>query len=136
MGGHLEGQADLLAALADADAADGVAVEVERDEGLGALGAEVGVASPLDDPEEGLVGPACAPPCTAWPSGSSGRRRRRSPPCSAGKRRAVVEAHRDVGPEVLLDRDGAFGGQLEQAAVEVRAERHARLGDLRPGRPG
>ena len=60
-----EGLADLVAPLADADAADGVAVEIEGQQGLGALGAEVGVRPPLNDPEERLIGAACAPPCSA-----------------------------------------------------------------------
>ena len=115
--------------------ADGVAVEVERDQGLGALGAEVGVAPPWTIPKRAWSG-------RVWASLQRPAQRIVRPTASAiasfdgGQGGAVVEAHRHVGPERLLDRDGPLGGQVEQAAVEVRPERDARLGDLRPGRPG
>ena len=41
----------------------------------------------------------------------------------------MVQAHGDVGPECFLDRHRPLGRQLEQAAVEVRPERHALVGD-------
>ena len=48
---HFEGE---FARLADAEAADGVAVEVHFNEALGALAAEIAVHAALDDAEEGL----------------------------------------------------------------------------------
>ena len=53
----LERQPDLVTLLADAHPTHGVAVEIEVDQCPGAGLAEVGVTAPLDDPEEGLVGP-------------------------------------------------------------------------------
>ena len=50
-GDHFQGQ---FARLADAEAADGVAVEVHFNESLGALAAEIAVHAALDDAEEGL----------------------------------------------------------------------------------
>ena len=52
LGDHLQGQ---FARLADAEAADGVAVEVHLDEALGALAAQIAVHAALDDAEEALA---------------------------------------------------------------------------------
>ena len=90
----------------------------------------------LDDAEERLIGPRVGVLDSAGPSGSSGRRPSAIVGLVGRQGRAMVEAHRDVGPERLLDRHGALGRQLEQAAVEVRAERHAVVGQLRPEPPG
>jgi hypothetical protein len=50
-GDHFKGQ---VARLADAEAADGVAVEVHFDEALGALAAEIAIHAALNDSKEGL----------------------------------------------------------------------------------
>jgi len=57
---HFESE---LARLADAEAADGVTVEVHFDEALGALAAKIAVHAALDDSEEGLgAGVRAIPP--------------------------------------------------------------------------
>ena len=53
-----------------------------------------------------------------------GRGARRVARAGADRRRpALVERHRDVGAERLLDRDGALGRELAPRAVERRARR-------------
>ena len=46
-----------------------------------------------------------------------------------GIRRALVQRHRNVGAEQVLDRDRPFRRQLVEAAVEMRAKGDAGLGD-------
>ena len=88
---------------------------------------------PLDDPEQGLivarVGRLAALGPADRPADGVG-----DPLLGGGQSGAVVEAHRHVGAERLLNRDGAFGGELQEAAVDVRAECHAFFRDPRPGR--
>jgi hypothetical protein len=44
-------------------------------------------------------------------------------------RRALVQRHRDVGAEQMLDRHRPLRRQLVEAAVEMRAEGDTGLGD-------
>ena len=67
-GDHFEGE---LARLADAEAADGVAVEVHFDEALGALAAEIAVHAALDDAEAGHLRRGGAPLRDSTPLGTS-----------------------------------------------------------------
>ena len=55
-----------------------------REQGLGALGAEIGVRPALDDAEEGLIGPAVGVLAPPRPRRSCGGRRRRSSLRDAG----------------------------------------------------
>ena len=41
----------------------------------------------------------------------------------------MVQAHGHVGTKLLLDRDGALGGELEKASIEVRPEGHTVIRD-------
>ena len=100
--------------------------------------------APLDDPEEGLIGPAvrllASPGPGDRPADGIGDDRLATPAA-----RAMIQAHGHVGPEGLLDGHGALRRQLQQAAVDVRAERDSRVGhavarrqaeDLEPARVG
>ena len=65
---HVERRADLLAALTDADAPDGVAVEPDLDEASGALGAEVRVDCPPGRSRRGPDRADCGRPGSVAPS--------------------------------------------------------------------
>ena len=47
-----------------------------------------------------------------------------------GIRRAVIEGHHDVGPQVVLDLDGLLGGHRDATAVDDRLEVDPGLVDL------
>jgi hypothetical protein len=47
-----------------------------------------------------------------------------------GIRKALVEHHRNVGPEPRLNVDGALGRQPVQGTIEMRAKLRALLVDL------
>ena len=99
--------------------------------------AQIGEHAALDDAEEGLVGARARGETALRPAQRALERRfRASPRLGIGdvgaeppERPALVERHRDVGAERLLDRDGAFGCELAACAVARRRERDAFLGD-------
>ncbi len=122
--------------FADREAADGVALEVEVDEGAGALDAEVRQVAALHDAEHRLarllaegelaaLGPAHGQAHRLLDLGALGR-----------QADALVELHLDVGAEQPLDLDGALGAHLIGGAVDMRAEGDAGLVDLPKGREG
>ena len=119
--GDFDGTKHFRFGFADADAADGVAVEFEGDESLGAFFAEVRVDAALDDAENHLAGSAGLFAAFGGPAhgafdGSAKFAR------GAGVWWAIVEAHRDVGAEFSLDMHGFFGAQEKQRAIEVGTE--------------
>lgn len=65
--GIFDGAEHLMLGFADADAADGVAVEADVHKGAGAFLAEIGVRGSLDDAEEewAFFGGLCVPPFSA-----------------------------------------------------------------------
>ena len=143
LGDHFEGQ---LAGLADAEAADGVAVEVHFDEALGALAAEIAVHAALDDAEEDLR--ACPSEFVAPDDfvavGAEVIERAARPghgeaqalfgaAAVGGVLSALVEGHGDVGAESDLHVHGVLGREEVAAAVQVRAEADAFVGDLAQG---
>ena len=97
-----------LAVLADREAADRVAVEVELDELLGRAPPELAVGAALDDREAELAGRALGVALAAGPLGGAADGVLELAPRDAG-RRHLVEAHRDVAAEVPLDLGGELG---------------------------
>ena len=109
------------AVLADAEAADRVAVEVERDELLARARAQLVVEAALRDREAELAGGARQVALALRPE-----RRAADGFLELGARhaggRADVEAHRDVGAELRLDLRGELGRE------PLRARRRRRSG--------
>ena len=135
--GHrvLDGAEHLLLGLADRDAADGVAVEVEVDQFAGRLLAEVGPDRALDDAE--MVLPARRPSGVGCRSTQSLQRRAQrvvraerfgGVVALAGVGRALVEEHRDVRAERGLDFHAELGGE------QHRRCRRGGSGSARPPR--
>ena len=158
---YFEGE---LARLADAEAADGVAVEVHFNETLGALAAKIAVHAALDDAEEGLgVGAVRSHPNGAWMGhplfvrgpvmlslmaprdfvlmGAEVIERALRPGhreaealfgagAVGGILRALVETHNNICAESDLDVDGVLGGEEVRAAVQMRAELDAVVGNF------
>ncbi len=109
--------------LAEPESAVGEAVETDRHRGPGALASQAGIDSALDDPEHRLLGTRARALATLSPAEGSfhrGARRRRVARGVEGS--ALVEGHGDVGPEGLLDRDGALGSELAGPTVDGRVE--------------
>src|SRR5262249_42236749 len=107
--------------LADADPADGVARQVEGGQVGRVTQAQVVVDAPLDDAEQGLVGPGVGPPAALGPAqGAPGGLP--GPLVAGGVLDALVEGHDHVRAELLLDGDGHLRGQAALAAVDVGAE--------------
>ena len=131
-----------FARLADAEAADGVSVEVHCDEALGGFAAEMGIHAALDDAEEGLgLSAQLGVPGNLMGVGAEVSEGASGPEvCDAegfagaffggGIFGALVEGHADVGTEGELDVDGVFGGEEMAGAVEVRAEADAFVGEF------
>ncbi len=119
--GDFNGAKHFRLGFADADAADGVAVEFESDEGFGAFFAELGIDAALDDAEDhltrsaGLFAAFGGPAHGAFDGRTKFARRARV-------RRAIIEDHGDVGPEFALNLHGFFGTEKEERAIEMRAE--------------
>jgi hypothetical protein len=119
-----------LLRLAHGEPADRVAVEADADQALGRAGAQAEVGAALDDAEQAVAVAA-----------DEGRLRALGPAqgqlhgaldLGSGRRQgdALVEHHGDRGIQEMLDLDRALGRQLVPAAVVVRAEHHAALGEL------
>jgi len=119
--GDLDGAKHFGFGFADADATNGVAVEVERNESLGALFAQIWIDAALDNSEDHLAGRArlftafSGPAHRAFDSGAKFAR-------GAGVGRAIVENHRDVGAEFTLNLHGFFRAEKKKRAIEVRTE--------------
>ncbi len=119
-----------LLALADGEAADGVAVETDGRQRLGRFLAQIGIHTALDNAEqpvprprrEGVLG--ARGPGHGEPHGD----RRLVLGCREGG--AFVQHHGDVGIQLTLDLDRALRGQVVHGAVDVRAEGDARFRDL------
>jgi hypothetical protein len=119
--GHVQHGIHLGLGFPHAEPSHGVAREIQRAQGMGALQAQVGKGPPLHDAEESLIQAAV--------SGLAARR----PGVGAGQRlfvvsaiqrlRAFVQAHNDISPQRLLGGDHTFRGKAVQTAIDVRAER-------------
>ena len=121
--------ASQAALLADREPADGIAVEAERHEVVDAALALAGVHAALHDGEHQLVVPACARRFAR-----RAQRVVRSIACAtasglASAGHALVEHHRDVDAEGLLERDHVLRPEEATAAVEVGLELHPILVD-------
>ncbi len=120
-----------LLPLAYSQAADGITVEADIDQGAGAHLAQIGIDAPLHDAEQRL---ACLTQrrerCLAA-LGPAERQLQRRPRfvMRRRKRRALVEHHLDVGAEQALHLDGALRRQLYRGAVDMRLEGDARFGN-------
>ena len=116
--GDFDGAKHFGFGFADADAADGVAIKFEGNEGLGAFFAEVGSDAPLNDAKDHLTGSTGlfaafgGPAHGAFDGGAKFAG-------SAGVGRAIIEDHGDVGTEFALDLHGFFGTEKKKRAVEV-----------------
>src|SRR5207244_6314472 len=107
--------------LADAQAADRVAVEVERGELLARPSAKLGIEAALRDREAKLSRRARQVTLTLRPEGRAAHRLLQLRTGHA-RRRADVEAHCDVGAELLLDPGGELRREALGAAIVDRAE--------------
>jgi hypothetical protein len=120
--------------LADADAADGVAREVERRERLGRLPPQVVEGRALRDRED-MVARGEEPALrrdllAALRPAKAARAGERAGVALDRPGRALVEHHRDVGAEVRLDAHHFLGPEEQLGAVEVGLERDAVVADL------
>jgi len=139
LGDHLHGQ---LARLAHAQAPDGVAVEVHLDQPRGALAAQIAEGSTLHNSEQAL--PAAAQlfvPRNLMAVRAEVVERTPRPghrqaqalfgaAAAGGVLGALVEGHADVGAQRNLHVDGVLGSEKVAAAVQVRTEADALVGDL------
>ena len=131
-----------LARLADAEAADGVAVEVHLDQPFGALAAQVVVHAALHDPEQALraaielVVPGnlvlvCAEVIERAPRPGHGQAQAFLGAAALGRVfGALVEGHGDVGAQRDLHIHGVLGRKEVAAAVQMRPEAHAFVRDF------
>ena len=110
--------------LPHAQAADRVAVEVERDELLRRALAKLAVEAALRDREAELARRARQVALALGPERRPAHRLLELRPRDAGGR-ADVEAHRDVRAEPLLDARRQLGREALRRAVVDRAERDA-----------
>ena len=80
--------------------------------------------SALNDTEKGLIGSPVGRLAAHGPVDGSihGRRDFLFRGRQAG---ALVQAHRDVSPELFLDRHRSLGRELEHASVQVRSKGHS-----------
>src|SRR5439155_6317199 len=119
--GPPDGVQHLVPVLADGEASESVSVEVEAADLLDRATAELRVGASLGDAEEELAGRSLD---LALP-----RRPEARAADGLGElgvwdacRRTDVEAHRDVGPELRLDRGCELGREASRLAVVDRAE--------------
>jgi len=131
-----------IAGLAHAEASDGVAVEVHLHQALRALTAQIGVHAALHDAEEALRAPSkfVAPHYLVAVGAEVIERPPRpghgEPQALLGPaaiRRvlgALVEGHRNIRAQGDLHLHGVLGSEKMAAAVQVRAEADALVGDL------
>ena len=122
--------------FADGQAADGVAVKGYAGDEAGGFGPQFGDDAALDDAEQGLaagagaagvgvvagLGPAVGAGHSVFDGGGL-----------AGGEDALVEAHYDVGADVVLVMDGGFRGEEVAAAVDVGLESDAGVADAAEG---
>ena len=118
-----------LRRFAHAEPAERVTGEVHRDQFPRAFSAEVEVQPALHDGELRLVGSRVVPLAALGPQDRSRDRGPHLRRVGVG-RRALVEYHRDVRAEVLLNLDGSFGREFERGAVDVASELRPVVGDL------
>ena len=86
------------------------------------------IVAALHDAEERAAVAREDRPAPGGPARRPRHRRLEAAPLG-GERRTVVEGHGDVAAERLLDRHAALGRHHQQAAVQVRAEGDAVLGE-------
>jgi hypothetical protein len=114
----------LVDRFADREPTERVAIEVERGDLLHVAAAALEVDATLDDAEQRLPRLAGVRTAALRPGGGARERDllhiRRSV-----ARRALVEAHHDVGSECCLDGHRHLGCQPMRRAIDVRAKRHA-----------
>lgn len=134
--GVLDGGEHFFFGLADRDAANGVAVEVEIDEFAGRAFAEVGIDAALDDSEVLLGAGAAAgfiflnPILAAFGPASGEAGGVLGVFSFAGVGWAFVEEHGDVGAEDALNFHAFLGAEHHAGAIEVALELDAFFGDL------
>ena len=132
---HVERRVHFRRRLADAQAADRVADEIQRHEPLGRFGPQLRIEAALHDGEQRLIGArrrrlAALGPAHAAPHGVG------HDFAIVGQRDDVIEHHRHVAAELLLNGDGPLRRQLDRRAVDVRAKANAAFVDASCGRPG
>ncbi len=108
--------------FADAEAADGIAGKIERHQPLGAVDAQLGESrASLHDGEQSLIAPGL---CRERPLGPAdcplGRVVYNCP--LAGQSHHMVQHHRHVNAQLLLDGDHFLRRQFQRVAVEMRAK--------------
>ena len=116
--------------LADAQPADGISVEADRDGGARAFFAQLRVDTALHDPELRLPGSSRLPErekaVASAPRPAQRPAHRLARGVGRGRvREALVEHHRDVGSELCLDVRGFLGRQQMRRTVKMRAEPRA-----------
>ena len=124
--GHVE---HLLLGFADGDAADSAAVEVERGDVRGGLGAEVVVHAALHDAEPQLMVVQRLFAGDLLPAFGHGEGFLGGV-AGAGVGRAFVERHYDVGAQVALDAHGFDRAEEVARAVDMRGKFDAVRFDL------
>jgi hypothetical protein len=140
--GILNGGEHFFLGFADRDATDGVAVEIEIDEGARRFFAEIGVDAALDDAEVELAALAGGglvrfDPIFAALSPAGGEAGGILGVFTLARiRGAFVEEHGDIGAEDGLDFHALFGAEHHAGAIEVALELHAGLGDFSDFRKG
>ena len=119
--------------LPQAQASDGITVEIEGHELPGAFPPQILESAPLDDAEERLVPPGVGRPRSLRPYRSPAQSRLRLVP-RVGKSQRFVENHGDVGAKRLLNLHRALGGEIHSRPVEVALKNDPLVGYL--GEPG
>ena len=125
--GVVEHVAHRAVALADRQAADRDAVEADLLDLLGGALAEIAPESTLNDAEQRLVWPRMCSLRPALPARGAPYRRLRVAAIGA-ERQALVEHHRDVAAEILLDLHRALGREESALPVDLVGERDAFFG--------
>ena len=94
-----------------------------------ALGAEIGIEPPLHDAKQGLIGALVSDAAALRPADRAFHRVGDGIPIG-GESDDMVELHRDVGADPLLDAHRRLRREGDRPAVEMRAEERPLLGHL------
>jgi len=130
--------------LADAQAADGVAIKTDLDQLLGALASQIGIEPPLDNRKLGLIFSNRGCLASSRPPDRSVHRIAKRLD-RIGKRDHMIQDHGDVAAEFFLNADRIFRAQVNRRAIEMGFERRAVFGyaihfakrkDLKPAAVG
>ena len=129
-GGGLQHAEGLRLALADRQAAHGVARQVEGGQRLGRFPPQIVEHAALHDAEQRVTRALPERARAAFGPAQRQAHRVRHLVARPAGRRAFVELHRHVGVQQVLDLDRALGGERVLAAVDVALEDHALLVEL------